>query len=248
MTMPTGTLPGTAVLLRHAQSVWNRENRFTGWENVGITEAGAEEARRAGARLRRQGFTFDIAFVSRLARARQTLDIVLAELGQTDLPVGVSWRLNERHYGALQGLDKTETAARYGAAQFQRWRRGYEDRPPALDFDDLRHPRFDSTYAVVPRELLPATESLADTERRVVPYWRQMVVPYLEAGARVLVVAHGNTLRALVKHLERLSAEQVERLDIPTARAIVYEWADGHPVIPSRELRSRAIEPAYQDG
>jgi 2,3-bisphosphoglycerate-dependent phosphoglycerate mutase len=240
--------PGTAVLLRHAQSVWNRENRFTGWADVGLTESGMDEARRAGAQLRAQGFAFDIAFVSRLARAKQTLDIVLAELDLPVIPVGVSWRLNERHYGALQGLDKTETAARYGADQFRRWRRGYEDRPPALGFVDPRHPRFDPAYAAVPRALLPATESLADTERRAVPYWRNMIVPHLEAGKQVLVVAHGNTLRALVKHLEQLSAEQVERLEIPTARALVYEWTDGRPAKPSPARRSRAMEPAYQDG
>jgi 2,3-bisphosphoglycerate-dependent phosphoglycerate mutase len=211
----------TVVLLRHAQSVWNLENRFTGWADVGLSAHGRGEARLAGERLR---FAFDVAFVSRRARARQTLDIVLAELGQTGLPVGVSWRLNERHYGALQGLDKAETAARYGAGQFQRWRRGYLDRPPALAVDDRRHPRFDVAYADVPPELLPAAESLADTERRVVPYWQQVIAPQVAAGRRVLIVAHGNTLRALIRHLDGLSIAAVEKLEVPTGQPLVYRF------------------------
>jgi 2,3-bisphosphoglycerate-dependent phosphoglycerate mutase len=220
--------PGTVVLLRHAQSVWNVENRFSGWADVDLSPNGIEEAFRAGAQLHRQGFVFDIAYVSRLMRARHTLDIVLAELGQNDVPVEVSWRLNERHYGALQGLDKAETALRYGAAQFQRWRRGYRDTPPALAADDPRHPRRDPAYADVAPELLPATESLADTERRVVPYWQEVIAPPLAAGKTALVVAHGNTLRALVKYLKNLTEAEVERLEIPTGQPLIYEPFDFH--------------------
>jgi len=226
MAVSTITRGGTLVLLRHAQSVWNVENRFSGWADVGLSARGVEEARLAGAQLRRQGFMFDIAFVSRLARARHTLDIVLAELGQAGLPTGVSWRLNERHYGALPGLNKADTEARYGEAQFQRWRRGYRDTPPALAADDPRHPRFDPAYADMPAELLPAAESLADTEQRVVPYWQQVIAPQLAAGKTALVVAHGNTLRALMKYLNDLTVPEVERLEIATARPLVYEPVD----------------------
>jgi 2,3-bisphosphoglycerate-dependent phosphoglycerate mutase len=228
--------PGTLVLLRHAQSTWNLENRFSGWADVSLSALGVEEARRAGRQLQRQGFAFDIAFVSRLVRARHTLDIVLAELGQSGLPTEASWRLNERHYGALQGLNKAETAARYGEAQFQRWRRGYRDTPPALATDDLRHPRHDPLYADVDPALLPATESLADTGRRVVPYWQRQIAPHLAAGWTVLVVAHGNTLRALVKHLDGLTQSEVECLEIATARPLVYEpagrasWSTSLPI------------------
>ena len=226
--MAVSRLPrrGTLVLLRHAQSVWNVENRFSGWADVGLSARGVEEARLAGAQLRRQGLVYDIAFVSQLARAQDTLDIVLAELGQASLPIGVHWRLNERHYGALQGLDKDETAARYGATRFQRWRRGYRDTPPALAADDPRHPRFDPAYANVPAALLPAAESLADTEQRVLPYWRQVIAPQLAAGKAVLVVTHGNTLRALIKYLNGLTVPEVERLEIATARPLVYEPGD----------------------
>jgi len=218
-------LLGTLVLLRHAQSLWNLENRFAGWADMGLSANGIAEAHRAGTLLRERGFVFDRAFVSVLRRATETLDIVLAELGQDDLPVTADWRLNERHYGALQGLNKAETAARYGAAQFQRWRRGYHDRPPALDVDDPRHPRFDQRYAGLAPELLPATESLADTERRVVPYWQQAIAPRLADGERLLVVAHGNTFRALIRHLDQLSVEAVEKLEVPTGEPLVYEFS-----------------------
>jgi len=216
--------PGTLVLLRHAQSLWNLENRFSGWADIDLSPGGIVEAHQAGALLRARGFVFDRAFASPLKRATRTLDIVLAELGQGELPVTVDWHLNERHYGALQGLNKAETAARYGAAQFQRWRRGYADRPPALDVDDPRHPRFDAHYAGFAPELLPATESLADTERRVVPYWQQAIIPHLANGERVLVVAHGNTFRALIRHLDQLSVEAVEKLEVPTGQPLVYEF------------------------
>lgn len=222
--------PGTLVLLRHAQSLWNLENRFSGWADMDLSAGGIAEAHRAGALLRARGCGFDRAFVSPLKRATRTLDIVLAELGQGELPVTVDWHLNERHYGALQGLNKAETAARYGAEQFQRWRRGYADRPPALDPNDPRHPRFDARYAGFAPELLPATESLADTERRVVPYWQQAIAPCLAAGERVLIVGHGNTFRALIRHLDQLSVEAVEKLEVPTGQPLVYEFgADRQP-------------------
>ena len=213
---------GTLVLLRHAQSTWNVENRFSGWADVDLTPQGVEEARRAGHMLHAQGLTIDVAFVSRLKRARRTLELVLHEMKQTRVPVGVSWRLNERHYGALQGLDKAETAKQYGAEQFHRWRRGYADTPPAQEHDDPRHPRFDALYHDVPADLLPATESLADTERRVLLYWESVIVPQLAAGKTVLVVAHGNTLRTLVKHLDELTIPEVEKLEIPTGVPRVY--------------------------
>ena len=216
--------PGMLVFLRHAQSLWNLENRFSGWADMDLSAGGIAEAHRAGVLLRERGFVFDRALVSPLRRATQTLDIVLAELGQDALPVTVDWHLNERHYGALQGLNKADTAARYGAAQFQRWRRGYHDRPPALDVDDPRHPRFDRRYAGLAPELLPVTESLADTERRVVPYWQQAIAPRLADGEQLLVVTHGNTLRALIRHLDSLSVAAVEQLEVPTGQPLIYEF------------------------
>lgn len=227
METPMSRPPGTLVLLRHAQSLWNLENRFSGWADMDLSVGGITEAHRAGALLRAHGFVFDRAFVSPLRRATQTLDIVLAELNQSELPVIANWHLNERHYGTLQGLNKAETAARYGAAQFQRWRRGYHDRPPALDVDDPRHPRFDRRYAMLAPELLPATESLADTEHRVVPYWQQVIAPRMMNGERVLVVTHGNTLRALIRYLDQLSVAAVEQLEVPTGQPLVYEFDAG---------------------
>jgi 2,3-bisphosphoglycerate-dependent phosphoglycerate mutase len=240
---PGRSRSGTLVLLRHAQSLWNRENRFSGWADMELSEAGIAEAQRAGALLRQHGFVFDRAFVSLLRRATQTLDIVLAGLGQRELPVTVDWHLNERHYGALQGLNKAETAARYGAGQFHRWRRGYHDRPPALELDDPRHPRFEARYAGLAPGLLPVTESLADTERRVVPYWQQAIAPRVTAGEHVLVVAHGNTFRALIRHLDQLSVGAVEKLEVPTGQPLVYEFsreADRG----LRPRRSRYLAPA----
>ena len=229
--------PGTLVLLRHAQSLWNLENRFTGWADVGLSAHGIDEAHHAGALLRRHGFHFDVAFVSRLARSTTTLEIVLAELGQRAVPLIADWRLNERHYGALQGLNKADTAARYGEAQFQRWRRGWADRPPALAPDDPRHPKFDSAYADVVAAQLPATESLADTYRRVVPYWQDIIAPRLARGDDVLVVSHNNTLRALVKYLDGMDDCAVERLEIPTGRPLIYRFSAG----------MRALRPSYLD-
>ncbi len=220
-----------AVLLRHAQSLWNLENRFTGWQDVDLSPTGIEEAHRAGRLIRDHGFTFDRAFVSTLKRTTHTLDIVMHETGQTGITVERSWLLNERHYGALEGLDKKETAARYGDEQFQRWRRGYAERPPALTPHDTRHPRHSEHYAEVDPDQLPSTESLADTTRRVVEYWQTVIVPCLVRGKTILVVSHGNTLRGLVKHLDRLSDPEVERLEIPTGAPIVYEFnANAEPL------------------
>jgi 2,3-bisphosphoglycerate-dependent phosphoglycerate mutase len=227
MIRPGSVAPGTLVLLRHAQSRWNVENRFSGWADMDLSEAGIAEAHRAGARLREEGIFFDRAFVSLLRRATQTLDIVRAELGQRQLPVTADWHLNERHYGALQGLNKTETAERFGAGQFHRWRRGYHDTPPPLAPNDPRHPRFDARYADVPLDQLPATESLADTERRVVPYFEEQIAPPLAAGQTVLVVSHGNTLRALVKYLEGMDDHAVEQREIPTGLPLVYRFSAG---------------------
>lgn len=219
------------VLLRHAQSLWNLENRFSGWADIDLSEHGVDEARRAGRLLEAHGFTFDEAYASRLTRAIRTLMIVLDELGLLWIPVFKSWQLNERHYGALEGADKAEVAARFGAEQVHRWRRGFHDRVEALDLDDARHPRFDRRYADVDPQRLPAVESLADTYERVVAYWSAVIAPRVGAGRRILVVSHGNTLRALVKYLDRLSDEAVESLEIPTGRPLVYELADNLKVV-----------------
>lgn len=222
---PAATVP--LVLLRHAQSVWNVENRFTGWADVGLTEAGREEARHAGKLLRAHGFRFDRAFTSRLRRATETLEIVLRELGQEGLPVERCWRLNERHYGALEGLDKAAYAAGHGADQLHRMRRGYRDRPPALAPGDPRHPRHQKIYRDLDPALLPATESLADTAARLLPYWQNTIAPAVRRGARLLIVAHGNTLRALLMHLESMTEREVEQFEIPTGQPLVCEFARG---------------------
>ena len=216
----------TLTLLRHGQSRWNRENRFTGWTDVDLTETGIEEARRAARALNRGGYTFDVAFTSVLKRAVRTLWIVLEELDLMWLPVHRDWRLNERHYGALQGLNKAETAGRYGQEQVLAWRRGYAVSPPALEIDDPRFPGNDPVYAAVDPRLLPRTESLADTVRRFLPLWRDTIAPMVLAGQRVLIVAHGNSLRALVKHLDELSDDEVVSLEIPTGVPLVYELGE----------------------
>lgn len=213
------------VLLRHAQSLWNFENRFTGWADVGLTDAGRVEARRAGALLSTHGYRFDRAFVSPLQRAGQTLEIVLREIGQQDVPVERSWRLNERHYGSLEGLDKAAFAAEQGAERLQRLRRGYHDRPPPLDPGDPRHPRRQAIYRDMDPALLPATESLADTLTRLLPHWNETIAPAIARGERVLVVSHGNTLRALVMQLEGMTEREVEGFEIPTGRPLIFEFA-----------------------
>ena len=215
-------LPNKLVLVRHGESTWNLENRFTGWVDVGLSAKGVDEAHAAGRLLKAEGFRFDRVFTSLLTRAILTAQIVLEELDQLWLPVERSWRLNERHYGALTGLNKKETAQKYGDAQLHQWRRGYAVLPPALDEGDPSHPRFDARYAKLPPELLPRTESLETVVTRTLPYWYDAVVPRLAVGEQVLVAAHGNSLRALVKHLDAISDADIAELNIPTGIPLVY--------------------------
>ena len=211
------------VLLRHGESTWNRENRFTGWTDVDLSDAGREEAWKAGVLLKEAGCVFDVAYTSVLKRAIRTLWIALDALDSMWIPVTKHWRLNERHYGALQGLNKAETAARHGEAQVKIWRRSYDIPPPPLSTDDPRHPRFDRRYKSVAPQLLPATESLKTTLERVLPYWNERLAPDLKAGRNVLIVAHGNSLRALVKMLDNMSDTDIVEFNIPTGVPIHYE-------------------------
>jgi 2,3-bisphosphoglycerate-dependent phosphoglycerate mutase len=214
---------GKLVLLRHGQSIWNLENLFTGWIDVDLSPQGVEEAKESGRLLKAEGIAFDIAFTSVLKRAIRTLWIALDELDMMWLPVERTWRLNERHYGALQGLDKAQTVQKHGAEQVKIWRRSYDIPPPPLDFADPQHPRFDRRYAAVPPAELPASESLKDTLARVMPFWNARIAPELSAGRNVLVAAHGNSLRALVKMLDRMSDAAIVELNIPTGVPLVYE-------------------------
>lgn len=217
----------TLVLLRHGQSLWNLENRFTGWTNVDLTPRGEQEARAAGRALKAAGIVFERAYTSCLKRAVKTLDITLAEMGQTNVPIAQSWRLNEKHYGALQGLNKTETAQKYGAEQVQRWRRSYDTPPAPLDWDDPRHPRFDPLYKNIPPQDLPATESLKTCIERTLPYWQQEIRPALQAAAgAVLVVAHGNSLRGLIKVLKNISDADIVAVELPTGAPYIFEFDD----------------------
>lgn len=219
------------VLLRHGQSTWNLENRFTGWTDVGLTELGDKEARSAGRMLKETGFTFDLAYTSVLKRAIKTLWNVMEEMDLEWLPVINAWQLNERHYGALQGLNKAEMATKYGEAQVKVWRRSYDVPPPPLDLDDPRFPGFDRRYAGLTQEQLPRCESLKDTVARMLPYWHSTIAPTVQSGKRVLVCAHGNSLRALVKYLDNISDEAIPELNIPTGIPLVYELdKDLHPV------------------
>ena len=211
------------VLLRHGESAWNQENRFTGWKDVDLTAKGIEEARAAGRLLKAEGYDFDIAFTSVLKRAIRTLNFVLEEMDRLWIPVEKDWRLNERHYGALQGLDKGETAARHGEAQLKIWRRSYDIPPPPLAESDERHPIHDPRYAGLPPSVLPGTESLKTTLARVLPYWEERIAPELLLGRNVLVAAHGNSLRALVKMLEGISDDEITELNIPTGVPRLYE-------------------------
>ena len=215
------------VLLRHGESLWNKENRFTGWTDVDLTDAGVKEAQAAGQILKQEGFDFDVAFTSVLKRAIRTLWIVLDEMDRMWLPVEKSWRLNERMYGSLQGLDKAETAREYGDEQVQIWRRSYEVAPEAIDADDPRHPGRDPKYAGLKPEELPATECLKDTIERFLPYWHETIAPRLKAGERMIIAAHGNSLRGLVKHLDRISETEIVKLNIPTGIPLVYELDNG---------------------
>jgi 2,3-bisphosphoglycerate-dependent phosphoglycerate mutase len=214
------------VLLRHGQSSWNLENRFTGWTDVDLSEAGVAEAHQGGKLLKEGGYVFDVALTSVLKRAIRTLWIALDELDQMWIPVYNSWQLNERHYGALQGLNKAETAEKYGQEQVKIWRRSYSTPPPALDPNDPRHPRFDPRYASLKADELPACESLELTLARVLPYWFDEIVPRLKSGQRLLIAAHGNSLRALVKHLDKISDDDIVELNIPTGIPLVYELND----------------------
>jgi 2,3-bisphosphoglycerate-dependent phosphoglycerate mutase len=211
------------VLLRHGESTWNLENRFTGWTDVDLSERGIQEAHESARLMMAQGLDLDVAYTSVLKRAVRTLWIVLDDMDRMWLPVHRHWRLNERHYGALQGLNKRETALKYGEQQVHLWRRSYDVPPPALDPNDERHPRFDRRYAGLTPEELPATESLKDTYDRVLPFWHDAIVPELRSGKRVLISAHGNTLRALVKYLDGLSDEEITGLNVPTGIPLVYE-------------------------
>ena len=214
------------VLLRHGESTWNRENRFTGWTDVDLTARGVEEARRAGRLLAEAGHSFDVAYTSLLKRAIRTLWLVLDEMDLMWIPVHRSWRLNERHYGALQGLDKAQTAAKFGDAQVLEWRRSYLTPPPALEPDDERSPRRDLRYGALASDELPLTECLRDTVERFLPFWHERLVPELEAGKRVLIAAHGNSLRALVKHLDGTPDDEIVGLNIPTGVPLVYRLDD----------------------
>ena len=216
-------VPGRLILVRHGQSAWNLENLFTGWTDVDLSDAGRAEAGQAGRELLGAGVAADVAFTSVLKRAIRTLWIMLDEMDRMWIPVERSWRLNERHYGALQGLNKAETAARHGEDQVKIWRRSYDIAPPPLASDDPRHPRLDPRYAGVDPRELPSTESLADTLSRVLPLWHARIAPELRSGASVFVVAHGNSLRAMVKMLDRIPEREIVELNIPTGVPLLYE-------------------------
>ncbi|HEX7673083.1 MAG TPA: 2,3-diphosphoglycerate-dependent phosphoglycerate mutase [Bdellovibrio sp.] len=211
------------VLIRHGESVWNQENRFTGWQDVDLSEKGRAEALKGGKALKDKGFSFDIAYTSVLKRAIKTLNFVLDELDQVWLPVHKDWRLNERHYGALQGLNKAETAARHGEEQVKIWRRSYDVPPPPMETSDPRHPTHDPRYKHVNPKLLPSQESLKDTVARFLPLWNDTIAPKIKTGEKVLIVAHGNSLRALMQHLEHMTPDEIMGVNMPTGIPLVYE-------------------------
>jgi|SRR5438034_2909685 len=229
------------VLLRHGESVWNRENRFTGWTDVDLSPQGIDEAKSAGRVLRERGFSFDVAYTSVLKRAIRTLWLTLDELDLMWIPVHNNWRLNERHYGALQGLNKAETAAKFGDEQVLIWRRSYDIRPPALDASDDRYPGRDPRYKHLATAELPLTECLKDTVARFLPYWSEVIAPRVSAGERVLIAAHGNSLRALVKYLDGIGDNEIVGLNIPTGIPLIYELTD-----PLKPLRSYYLGDAEQ--
>ncbi len=233
------------VLVRHGQSTWNLDNRFTGWTDVDLSDRGIDEARAAGKALKEAGFEFDMAFTSYLKRAVRTLWLILDEMDLMYLPVDTDWRMNERHYGALQGLDKKETVAKHGEEQVHKWRRGYAVRPPALDRDDPRHPRHDRRYKSLPNP--PGAESLADTLHRVIPYWKEKIVPRLVRGHTPIISAHGNSLRALVKYLDNIGDDEIMGLNIPTGIPLIYEFDNDlnpvkHYYLASEERLSSAVQ------
>jgi 2,3-bisphosphoglycerate-dependent phosphoglycerate mutase len=241
------------VLLRHGESTWNLENRFTGWTDVDLTETGVAQAQEAGRLLKAEGFAFDMAFVSLQKRALRTLWLALDELDQLWIPTEKSWRLNERHYGALQGLNKGETAAKYGDEQVLIWRRSYDVPPPALDPSDERYPGNDPRYANLSKDELPLTECLKDTVERFLPFWESSIAPKIKEGKTVIIAAHGNSLRALVKHLDNLSEDEVLKLNIPTGVPLLYELdADLKPIanryLGDQEAIKKAMESVANQG
>jgi len=229
-------MPGKLILVRHGQSVWNVENLFTGWHDVDLSEQGRQEAAQAGREILKEKLAVDIAFTSVLKRAIRTLWIALDEMDRMWVPVERSWRLNERHYGALQGLNKAQTVEKHGEAQVKIWRRSYDVPPPKLELDDPRHPRFDARYAGVPVAELPAAESLKDTLARVLPFWNSRIAPELRMGRNVLVAAHGNSLRAMVKMLDNVPEKDIVELNIPTGVPLLYELTAELKPISSRYL------------
>jgi 2,3-bisphosphoglycerate-dependent phosphoglycerate mutase len=224
------------VLVRHGESIWNKENLFTGWTDVDLSEKGVQEAREAGRTLKTEGYVFDVAYTSVLKRAIRTLWIVLDEMDLMWIPVHRDWRLNERHYGALQGLNKSEMAERYGDEQVHTWRRSYAVRPPALEEGDERSPARDPRYKSLDREQIPLTECLKDTVERFLPYWHEVIAPAIRSSKRVLIAAHGNSLRALVKYLDGISDEDIPGLNIPTGIPLVYELDQDLKPVRSRYL------------
>ena len=241
------------VLVRHGESTWNKENRFTGWTDVDLSEKGIQEARQAGTILKEQGYTFDAAYTSVLKRAIRTLWIILDEMDLMWIPVYRSWRLNERHYGALQGLNKAETAAKFGEQQVFIWRRSYDIQPPALTADDERYPGRDPRYRNLAPQELPLTESLKDTVARFMPYWHQTLAPALKSGETMIIAAHGNSLRALVKYLDDIPDSEIAGLNIPTGIPLVYELDEGlkpinHYYLGNPEEIARAQEAVARQG
>ena len=213
----------TLVLLRHGESDWNRENRFTGWTDVDLSAKGVEEANESGRQLKKNGYVFDVAYTSVLKRAIKTLNIALEVMDQLWLPVYKSWRLNERHYGALQGLNKAETAEKHGIEQTNIWRRSYDVPPPALESTDPRFPGADPRYKLLTKDQLPLTECLKDTVARVLPFWHETIAPSIKSGQKVLIAAHGNSIRAMVKYLDNIAEDTIVGLNIPTGLPLVYE-------------------------
>jgi 2,3-bisphosphoglycerate-dependent phosphoglycerate mutase len=241
------------VLLRHGESIWNKANQFTGWTDIDLSEKGARDAKKAGYILREQGYTFDIAFTSVLKRAIRTLWIVLDEMDLMWIPIHRSWRLNERHYGALQGLDKAETSAKYGERQVRLWRRSYDIQPPPQDRNDEAYPGNDPRYNGLEESEVPLTESLRDTEARLLPYWHEVIVLSIRSGKRAVIAAHGNSLRALVKHLDGIPDREIHTLDIPMSIPLVYELdADLNPVtryyLGDPEKIKKAVEEVRRPG
>lgn len=241
------------VLLRHGESAWNKENRFTGWTDVGLSEKGVAEAGSAGEILLKEGYTFDVAFTSVLKRAIKTLWLTLEKMDLMWIPVHRSWRLNERNYGALQGLNKSETAKKYGADQVLVWRRSYDIQPPALEKTDERYPGNDPRYADLKSSEVPTTECLKDTVARFLPYWHEEIAPVIKTGKKVLIAAHGNSLRALVKYLDNVSEEAIVKLNIPTGVPLVYELDAGLKPIKSYylgdpETVKKAVESVANQG